>query len=178
MDLGQWRFRFECSILLNGKGNARPFSALLHDPVLIATSDLLSLIWFVTTASAPIPAVSGDQGGITVTANAKVIRSERYAEIGSIVQRDVAVLIDQWAKRAVEEQPNARRVHHSVLLNDMSSFLWEVGQHLASAGDAGSNSPSPFRHPARRTTLGNGVVAPRSHSRLSHHAPGRAGIPG
>src|SRR6476469_6563772 len=81
----------------------------------------------------------GARGSIPVTTNAKVIRSERYAEIGSIVQRDAATLIDEWAKRAVEDQPNARRVHHSVLLNDMSSFLWELGQHLASAVDAGSN---------------------------------------
>jgi len=73
---------------------------------------------------------------MTVTTNAEVIRSERYAEIGTIVQRDGAILIDFWAKRAAEEQPNARRVHHSVLLDDMSSFLWELGEHLASSGDA------------------------------------------
>ncbi|HVK09854.1 MAG TPA: HAMP domain-containing sensor histidine kinase, partial [Gemmataceae bacterium] len=72
-----------------------------------------------------------------MSTDATVIRAGRYAEIGAIIRRDVTALIDRWARRAAEEQPTARRVHHAVLLNDLPAFLDELGQGLAAAGDGG-----------------------------------------
>jgi signal transduction histidine kinase/CheY-like chemotaxis protein len=77
-----------------------------------------------------------------VTINAEAIRAGRYAEIGSVIQRDSTSLIDRWAKRAVEEQSNARRVHHDVLLDHLPTFLWELGSGLAKAG---GSDPPPHR---------------------------------
>jgi signal transduction histidine kinase/CheY-like chemotaxis protein len=73
-----------------------------------------------------------------VTTDARVIRAGRYAEIGTTIRRDATILIDRWAKRAVQEQPTAKRVHHEVLLDELPTFLWELGGGLAEAGHAGS----------------------------------------
>ena len=72
-----------------------------------------------------------------MSTDATVIRAGRYAEIGAIVRRDATAIIDRWARRAADEQPTARRVHHAVLLNDLPSFLDELGCGLAAAGDGG-----------------------------------------
>ena len=75
-----------------------------------------------------------------MTTDAKVIRAGRYAEIGTIIQRDATIIIDRWSKRAVEEQPTAQRVHHEVLLDELPTLLMELGAGLAQAGDGG---PAP-----------------------------------
>ena len=77
----------------------------------------------------------GCKDRIAVATNAQSVRAERYAEIGTIIQRDTTILIEQWSKRAVEEQPNARRVHHQDLLDDLPRLLWELGGHLTSVGE-------------------------------------------
>jgi signal transduction histidine kinase/ActR/RegA family two-component response regulator len=71
----------------------------------------------------------------TMTTDARVIRSERFEEIGTIIRRDSTLLIDRWASRAVLEQPNAQRVHHDVLLDHLPTFLHELANSLAEAGD-------------------------------------------
>ncbi|MCE9565176.1 MAG: response regulator [Planctomycetes bacterium] len=75
-----------------------------------------------------------------MSTDATVIRSGRYAEIGAVIRRDVTVIVDRWARRAVEEQPTAQRVHHSVLLDELPTFLEELGNGLAEASD-GSTPP-------------------------------------
>jgi signal transduction histidine kinase len=75
-----------------------------------------------------------------VSTSAHKIRSERYAEIGEIIGRDAGVLLDRWARRAAEEQPNAKRVHHDVLLDDLTGFLRDLAAHLA------SDAPTDRRH--------------------------------
>jgi signal transduction histidine kinase/ActR/RegA family two-component response regulator len=86
---------------------------------------------------------------LAVPTNAQSVRAERYAEIGTIIQRDTTILIEQWSKRAVEEQPNARRVHHQDLLDDLPRLLWEMGGHLMSVGEADGA-------PHRRSALEHG----------------------
>lgn len=75
-----------------------------------------------------------------MTANARTIRAERYAEIGTLIQRDSTLLIERWARRAVEEQAKASRVHHEVLLDHLPTFLWELGNHLAASNDGEPHS--------------------------------------
>src|ERR1700722_112414 len=82
-----------------------------------------------------------------VTTDAIVIRAGRYAEIGTIIRRDATILIDRWAKRAVQEQPTAKRVHHEILLDELPTFLWELGGGLAEADDGG---PPPHCRLAHR----------------------------
>lgn len=59
-----------------------------------------------------------------------LVRAGSYAEIGSILARDVGVLIDRWAHRAAQEQPNAQRVHHVTLLNHLPGLLRAIGAAL------------------------------------------------
>ena len=82
--------------------------------------------------------------------NAKTIRAERYAEIGVIVQRDRHALIERWAGRAVEEQPNAARVHHATLLDHLPDFLRDLGQALE------ETDTDPDRAPHRRAAVRHG----------------------
>src|SRR5215471_9907161 len=60
-----------------------------------------------------------------------VIRAETHPEIGEIIERDADILIDRWTRRAVQEQPSARRVHHKALVDDLHGFLRALGRSLA-----------------------------------------------
>lgn len=74
-----------------------------------------------------------------------LLRAEPHATVGAVLLRDAGVVIDRWAKRAAEEQPSARRVHHDVLLDHLPAFLWELGRSLA---DAGGKEPHRLTRPA------------------------------
>ena len=56
------------------------------------------------------------------------IRSERFLEIGTLIQRDASQVIQLWSQRAIAEQPNALRVHHTTLLNALAQFLQGLGK--------------------------------------------------
>ena len=62
-----------------------------------------------------------------------LIRSENFTEVGEVLQRDVRVLIEKWSVQAVAQQPQARRVHHDALQNDLPRFLAALGKSLAAA---------------------------------------------
>ena len=61
----------------------------------------------------------------------QLIRSEEHHEIGTLIQRDAAVLIERWRQRALAEEPNARRVYQSALLDHLPTFLWTLGRTLS-----------------------------------------------
>jgi signal transduction histidine kinase/CheY-like chemotaxis protein len=61
----------------------------------------------------------------------QVIRSEAHTEIGNILQRDAGIVLERWGRRAAEEQPNAKRVHHAVLLDHLRDFLHTLGRSLS-----------------------------------------------
>ena len=63
--------------------------------------------------------------------NPQMLRSEQHIEVGLMIQCDARVLIDRWAQRAVQEQPNAARVHHQALLDHLPRLLQTLGQSLA-----------------------------------------------
>jgi signal transduction histidine kinase/CheY-like chemotaxis protein len=65
-----------------------------------------------------------------------LIRAEPHTEVGLLIQNDAAVLIDRWSRRAVQEQPNAQRVHHQALLDHLHDFLAALGRSLAESDDA------------------------------------------
>jgi signal transduction histidine kinase len=65
----------------------------------------------------------------------QLIRSEPHTEIGTILQRSVEMVIERWSRRAVEEQPNAKRVHHEVLLDHLQDFLSTLGRSLVESED-------------------------------------------
>src|SRR6266700_3756493 len=67
-----------------------------------------------------------------------LIRSENFAEVGQLIQRDVSLLVERWSVQAVKEQPNARRLHHQNLLDDLPRFLTELGRCLAESAERNS----------------------------------------
>jgi signal transduction histidine kinase len=64
-----------------------------------------------------------------------VIRSESHLEIGSLLQQNASEVLERWSRRAVEEQPKAKRVHHSVMLDHLYELLRTLGTSLAESED-------------------------------------------
>lgn len=64
-----------------------------------------------------------------------VIRAEPHVRIGSLIERDVELILERWAHRAVAEQPQARRVHHQALIDHFHDFLIALGRSLAESDD-------------------------------------------
>ncbi|MEN3353115.1 MAG: two-component system, chemotaxis family, CheB/CheR fusion protein [Betaproteobacteria bacterium] len=70
----------------------------------------------------------------------EVIRAEPHLEIGSLLQRDAAAIVERWCKVAREEEPAAKRVHHDVLRDQLAEFLEGVGTALKQTGRAATNA--------------------------------------
>jgi signal transduction histidine kinase len=77
----------------------------------------------------------------------QTIHSESHAEIGNLLATNVGVIIERWSRRAIEEQPNARRVHHETLLDHLAELLQKIGHGLAETDES---SASQHRAPAAR----------------------------
>jgi signal transduction histidine kinase/ActR/RegA family two-component response regulator len=73
------------------------------------------------------------------------LRTEQHVAIGEVIERSAQEIIALWAERVKAEQPNARRVHHSVLVDHLPNFLAQLGRSLATAGD---DSAGPRREAA------------------------------
>src|SRR6266542_3996825 len=73
-----------------------------------------------------------------MTVTPDLLRSENFAEVGQILQQDAGLLIERWSVEAIKEQPNARRLHHQALLDDLPRFLTELGRCLAQASERNS----------------------------------------
>ncbi len=78
--------------------------------------------------------------------NPQVLRSEQHVEVGQVIQRDAGILIERWARRAVQEQPDAARTHHQALLDHLPRFLQTLGQSLI---DSLRPEETPHDAPAR-----------------------------
>ncbi|HEV8061851.1 MAG TPA: hybrid sensor histidine kinase/response regulator, partial [Gemmataceae bacterium] len=68
--------------------------------------------------------------------NPVAIRAERHTEVGQLVQGSIDILLETWAYRAIEEQPEAKRVHHATLLDHLRDFLLRLGKSLAESHEA------------------------------------------
>jgi signal transduction histidine kinase/CheY-like chemotaxis protein len=65
-----------------------------------------------------------------------LIRAEAHIEVGQLIQRDASILLERWSRRAVQEQPNARRTHHQALVDHVHDLLQALGRSLAESNDA------------------------------------------
>ena len=70
----------------------------------------------------------------------EVIRAEPHLEIGSLLQRDAAAIVERWCKVAREEEPAAKRVHHDVLRDQLAQFLQGMGTALKQTGRAATDA--------------------------------------
>lgn len=77
--------------------------------------------------------------------HSRAIRLERHEHVGRLIQHNARELINRWSRRAVEEQPDARRVHHEDLLDHLPSFLNALGSSLCESDEdkaAGHEAPA------------------------------------
>jgi signal transduction histidine kinase/ActR/RegA family two-component response regulator len=65
----------------------------------------------------------------------QVIRSEQHTAIGNLLRVNVTIIVERWCRRAAEEQPHAKRVHHEVLLDHLHTLLETLGRSLAESED-------------------------------------------
>ena len=61
----------------------------------------------------------------------QVLHSEQHVEVGLLIQRDADLLIERWSQRAIQEQPNAARAHHTGSPRHLPHLLRTLGQSLA-----------------------------------------------
>lgn len=77
--------------------------------------------------------------------HSSVIRAESHALMATLIQHATAILIERWARRAVEEQQVAHRVHHEALLDHLPAFLTALA---ASLGEVDADKTLQHRVPA------------------------------
>jgi len=76
-----------------------------------------------------------------LTTDPQLLRSEAFADIGLVIQRDSSIILERWCRRAVLEQPDAKRAHHQELRDGLGVLLRELGRSLAECVDDGSSKP-------------------------------------
>jgi signal transduction histidine kinase/CheY-like chemotaxis protein len=74
-------------------------------------------------------------------ADPESLRAEPFAQVGALLKRDVGLIVDRWCRRAAQDQPSARRVHHDTLRDHLPELLGVLGHSLASSGNG-----NPRRH--------------------------------
>jgi signal transduction histidine kinase len=65
----------------------------------------------------------------------QVIRSEPHVEIGVLIEESAETLLAEWCRRAVAEQPTAKRVHSDVLRDHFSQLLRAIARALRQTGN-------------------------------------------
>jgi hypothetical protein len=60
----------------------------------------------------------------------RAIHAEAHERLAILIHRDSLALIETWARRAAEEEPAARRVHHETLLDHLPAFLTALAASL------------------------------------------------
>src|SRR5690349_5802887 len=76
-------------------------------------------------------------------ADAESLRAEPFVQVGALLKRDAALIIDRWCRRAAAEQPSAPRSHQEVLRDHLPELLHAVGQSLAAAGKGAARRHGP-----------------------------------
>src|SRR5687767_2914477 len=66
-----------------------------------------------------------------------VLRAEPHVEIGALLERGAAAVVDRWCRLAESEQPAAARMHHAALRDELPAFVGSVGRALRNAGQPG-----------------------------------------
>ncbi len=99
---------------------------------------------------------SFNRGAYRMNIQSRQLRSESHAEVGDLIRRDAGLIIERWVRRAAEEQPNAARTHHDVLLDHLPALLQQMGRSLAEsdAEDNGWHRPPAAEHGEQRWETG------------------------
>ncbi len=82
--------------------------------------------------------------------------SERFEQIGRLIEDNTEALAERWAKRALEEQPDAQPAHRKDLRNRLPDLLRAMGRSLATAHNAvpAAHTMLALEHGEQRWQLG------------------------
>jgi len=91
-----------------------------------------------------------------LTIDPQMLRAEAFSDIGVLIQDDATVIIERWCRRAIEQQPDARRCHHAVLRDGLGELLQDLGRGLAEslAEDASPHKLRAREHGEQRWQVG------------------------
>ena len=68
----------------------------------------------------------------------QMLRAESHAEVGTLLQRDAAAIVERWCDAALVEQATAQRVHSEALRDELPAFIDAMGRSLRKAGASGA----------------------------------------
>lgn len=70
----------------------------------------------------------------------EVIRAEPHVEIGGLLQRNAAGIVERWCGVARDAEAAAQRVHHEVLRDEFGAFLQAIGSALKDVGNSSTSA--------------------------------------
>lgn len=81
--------------------------------------------------------------------------AKSYTELGSTIERDAQLLMEEWERRALEQQPDANPAHRAAMRNQLPNFLRTLGRSLAGfQAGSGQNYELALEHGQQRWDLG------------------------
>ncbi|HEX4149499.1 MAG TPA: HAMP domain-containing sensor histidine kinase, partial [Pirellulales bacterium] len=71
-----------------------------------------------------------------MTVDPNDLRTEPFSEIGTLIRDQATLIVERWCQRAVVCRPNAARIHHAALRDQLPALLEALGNCLATCQDA------------------------------------------
>jgi len=65
-----------------------------------------------------------------VVSDPQVLKAEEFFEVGEMIERDAALLVERWCERAIADHPSAARCHHQTLRDGLLVLLKQLGVGL------------------------------------------------
>jgi len=84
----------------------------------------------------------------------KELRAESYTDIGSLIESSADLILDEWCRRALEEQPKAKRVNTPALRDHLGNLLRSIGQALRDTTNASRPRTAAVQHGEQRWQTG------------------------
>jgi signal transduction histidine kinase len=84
----------------------------------------------------------------------KELRAESYSDIGSLIESSADLILDEWCRRALEEQPKAKRVNTPALRDHLGNLLRSIGQALRDTTNASRPRTAAVQHGEQRWQTG------------------------
>jgi signal transduction histidine kinase len=84
----------------------------------------------------------------------KELRAESYSDIGSLIEGSADLILDEWCRRALEEQPKAKRVNTPALRDHLGNLLRSIGQALRDTTNASRPRTAAVQHGEQRWQTG------------------------
>src|SRR6476620_3771439 len=102
----------------------------------------------------PPSSTSSAQRAVAMALSIKELRAESYSDIGSLIESSADLILDEWCRRALEEQPKAKRVNTPALRDHLGNLLRSIGQALRDTTNASRPRTAAVQHGEQRWQTG------------------------